>query len=87
MADNELKLILRAKVFFSLALAAFLLGNAIALFTYYVFATETPSYTAENIQPFCTLRPVFIFIVKNTKNNNTDKIIPKTLNIMSFFVV
>ena len=50
MAGNELKLTRRAKVFFSLALAAFLLGNAIALFIYYAFATETPSYTAENIQ-------------------------------------
>ena len=50
MADNELKFTRRAKIFFSLALAAFLLGNAIALFIYYVFVTETPSYTAESIQ-------------------------------------
>ena len=50
MSDNELKLTRRAKVFLSLALAAFLLGNAIALFIYYAFYTETPSYTAENIQ-------------------------------------
>jgi hypothetical protein len=46
MADNELKFTRLAKVFFNLALAAFLLGNAIALFIYYVFVTETPSYTA-----------------------------------------
>ena len=50
MSDNELKLTRRAKVFLSLALAAFLLGNAIALFIYYAFYTETPSYTAESIQ-------------------------------------
>ena len=50
MSDNELKLTRRTKVFLSLALAAFLLGNAIALFIYYAFYTETPSYTAESIQ-------------------------------------
>ena len=50
MGDNELKYTRRAKVFWSLALAAFLLGNAIALFICYAFYTETPSYTAENIQ-------------------------------------
>ena len=50
MTDNELKLTRRAKVFLSLALAAFLLSNAIALFIYYAFYTKTPSYTAESIQ-------------------------------------
>ena len=50
MGDNELKHTRRAKVFLSLALAAFLLGNAIALFICYAFYTETPSDTAENIQ-------------------------------------
>ena len=49
MSDNELKLTRRAKVFLILALAAFLLGNAIAIFICYAFMTETPSYTSENI--------------------------------------
>ena len=50
MSDNELKLTRRAKAFLIISLAAFLLGNAIALFIYYAFYTETPSYTAESIQ-------------------------------------
>ena len=50
MSDNELKLTRRAKAFLIISFAAFLLGNAIALFIYYAFYTVTPSYTAESIQ-------------------------------------
>ena len=50
MSENERKLARLAKVFLILALASFVIGNAIALFIYCAFYTETPSYNAESIQ-------------------------------------
>ena len=49
MSDNGSRFTRLTKIFLILALAAFLLGNAIAIFICYAFMTETPSYTSENI--------------------------------------
>ena len=50
MSENVRKFIRLAKVFLILALASFVIGNAFALFIYYAFRTELPSYNAETIQ-------------------------------------
>ena len=50
MSENEHKLARLAKVFLILALASFVIGNAFALFIYYAFRSELPSYNAEIIQ-------------------------------------
>ena len=39
-----------SKIFLILAFSVFVLGNAFALFIYFEFYTETPSYSAETIQ-------------------------------------
>ena len=50
MSENERKFTHFAKVFLILALASFVIGNAFALFIYYAFSSELPSYNAETIQ-------------------------------------
>lgn len=50
MSENERKFTRLAKVFLILALASFVIGNAFALFIYYAFRSELPSYNAEIIQ-------------------------------------
>lgn len=50
MSDNGSRFTRLTKIFLILALAAFLLGNAFALFIYYAFRSELPSYNAEIIQ-------------------------------------
>ena len=50
MFENERKFTHFAKVFLILALASFVIGNAFALFIYYAFSSELPSYNAETIQ-------------------------------------
>lgn len=50
MSENERKFTRLAKVFLILALASFVIGNAFALFIYYAFRSEIPSYNAEIIQ-------------------------------------
>lgn len=50
MSENERKYTHFAKVFLILALASFVIGNAFALFIYYAFSSELPSYNAETIQ-------------------------------------
>ncbi|MBQ1195978.1 MAG: hypothetical protein IIX44_07025 [Clostridia bacterium] len=50
MSENERKFTRLAKIFLILALASFVIGNAFALFIYYAFRSELPSYNAEIIQ-------------------------------------
>jgi hypothetical protein len=50
MSDNGSRFTRLTKIFLILALAAFLLGNAFALFIYYAFRSELPSYNAGIIQ-------------------------------------
>ena len=50
MSEEERKFTRSAKVFLILALASFVIGNAFALFIYYAFSSELPSYNAETIQ-------------------------------------
>ena len=50
MSDNGSRFTRLTKIFLILALAAFLLGNAFALFIYCAFRSELPSYNAEIIQ-------------------------------------
>ena len=50
MSENKRKFTRLAKVFLILALASFVIGNAFALFIYYAFNSELPSYNAETIQ-------------------------------------
>lgn len=50
MQERAEKLIKRSKIFSIIALSVFLIGNAFALFIYFAFFTETPSYSAETIQ-------------------------------------
>jgi hypothetical protein len=49
MSENERKFTRLAKIFLILALASFVIGNAFALFIYYAFRSELPSYNAEII--------------------------------------
>lgn len=50
MSENVRKFIRLAKIFLILALASLVVGNAFALFIYYAFRSELPSYNAETIQ-------------------------------------